>query len=392
MSRHQPSAGAGARTGEHGVSMVISILFLAVLLGMSAILIDGGSWFWIKRSMQGDADAAALAAVRELPTTPGSAYAVAKEYAEIQNMADNGKLESFASDTARMRVMVTVGNTAAATPFGRLLGLDQTAIRARATARIAQVSTVDAVLPFAALEGTLEYGNPPIPEKITVSPGRGPGDGLQTGHIGAIAPKYDAPSCTSGTGNSAAEVERLIIGAHDDEDDGLNDGDALVACGPLVGTDVNTATGARPNAVRDGFNRRFGSTNGTHTDLFADTVSWDPTSQRFIVEKPDSPRIGFIPIVSTGPGVDDWSDISGTSRPVRVIDYVMVYIGHTDLTGQREPAYLERGSCIPTPCVGNQLQVFLTPIRGMIPPNFNYELRDGWDPNSSAPLAITLVE
>lgn len=367
---------------EAGQSMVMSILFLGVLLGFCALLIDGGSWMWTKRSMQGDADAAALASVRELTHNPGAAQEMARQYAEDRNAGDFGVLQSFVSDTNRMTTSVTVGRSAGSSPFGQLLGLDSTDIRARATARIAQVSRVDAVLPLAALENTLEFGNPPVPAKITFSPGHGNDEGMQHGHAGAVAPRYTAPSCTGGTTNSATEFERAIEGQHTSG--------GIVACGTPVGTALDTATGDRPNAVRDGFNDRLGTTNGTHSDTFADVFSYDAQMDRFLIEKPDSPRIGFIPIVSTGDGADDWEQVNGTSRPVRVVDYVMVYIGHIGLPG--EPAYVRGANCIPTPCVGNQLQVFVTPVRGMITPNFDYELLETWNASSIAPTAITLVD
>lgn len=374
---------AGSPRGrEAGQTLVISILFLGVLLGFGALLIDGGSWMWTKRSLQGDADAAALASVRELPRAPGNAQMVAEDYVENRNSDDLAQLEGFASDMSRMTTSVTVSRGASSSPFGKLLGIDGTDIRARATARIAQVSLVDALLPFAALEGQLEFGNPPIPERITFSPGNGQDEGIQNGHIGAIAPRISAPACSGGIGNSATELERMIVGEHGTS--------GLIACGTEVGAMLDTATGDRPNAVRDGFNTRLGSSDGTHPDQFLDVFSWDTTTGRFVVEKSDSPRVGFIPVISTGDGTDDWKDINGTSAQVRVIDWVMVYIGRIGVPG--EPAYVRGSDCLPKPCKGQQIQVYITPIRGAITPNFNYELRDAWDDSSVAPLAITLVE
>lgn len=365
----------GGRVTESGQSLVISVLFFGVLLGMATLVIDGGSYFWTKRSIQGDADAAALAAARDMPQSTLSAEAAARDYAEVKN-SDDATLESFTGDPSNMSAKVVL-RTDAVGPFSGIAGMDGTTIRARATARTAQVLAIDAILPYAALAGTLEFGDPPIPEKITVEPG-----GIKSGHIGAIAPPISAPECDDGTGNNAGEYQAMIQAAH-------NNG-TMIACGTDVDDQVETAVGARPLATKNGFNARFGTNDGTHSDTFTDVVSWDAGIERFQIDKPDSPRIGFIPIISTGGSENDWGDLPGTSTTVTVVDYVMVYIGLVGAPG--EPAYLTGANCLPTPCPGTTVQVWLTPIRSTISPNFDYELRDDWDPESDAPTAITLVE
>ena len=365
---------------ESGQAVVMFTIFLVVLIGFMALLIDAGSWLWVKRDMQGDADAAALAAVRDLPQSAITAEATAKDYVETRN-DDGAVLESFTPTYADMTARVVVGRDSGS-PFAKLYGTESAHISATATARIAQVSQVMNLLPFAALEGTLEFGTPPIPERITFSPGHGQDLGIQNGHIGAIAPEYEAPDCNDGTTNSAVELEKAIQGQFTDS--------GIVACGPLVGGTVDTATGDRPQSIQNGFDLRFGSNDGTHSDLFADVFHYDAGLDRYLVDKPDSPRVGFIPIVSTSNGTDDWDQINGNSRPVDVVDYVMVYIGRIGEPG--EPAYVRGQSCEPEPCNGQQIQVFLTPIRGVMTPNWDYETSDAWRSDSDAPVSISLVE
>lgn len=62
LDRHE------ARRGERGQVIVLLVLFLVVLLGMSAMVIDVGYAYYAHRSLQASADAAALAGAQELPT------------------------------------------------------------------------------------------------------------------------------------------------------------------------------------------------------------------------------------------------------------------------------------------------------------------------------------
>ena len=65
---------------QRGQSMVMSIVFLTVLMGMSALVIDVGSWYRAHRAAQSTADASALAGAQGLPDT-AQATALANEYA-----------------------------------------------------------------------------------------------------------------------------------------------------------------------------------------------------------------------------------------------------------------------------------------------------------------------
>jgi uncharacterized membrane protein len=46
---------------ESGQVAVLALLFMAVLLGMCAAVLDVGSWYRADRALQGNVDAAALA-------------------------------------------------------------------------------------------------------------------------------------------------------------------------------------------------------------------------------------------------------------------------------------------------------------------------------------------
>jgi hypothetical protein len=70
-----------ARKGERGQAVVLMVLALVVLLGMSAMVLDVGSWFHTQRRLQGTADAAALAGAQQLPDAPSAAQSMALSYA-----------------------------------------------------------------------------------------------------------------------------------------------------------------------------------------------------------------------------------------------------------------------------------------------------------------------
>ena len=53
---------------ERGQSMVLTVVFMVVLLGFAALVVDVGSWYRAHRSAQATADASALAVPRCFPT------------------------------------------------------------------------------------------------------------------------------------------------------------------------------------------------------------------------------------------------------------------------------------------------------------------------------------
>ena len=68
------------RNNERGQSMVLTVVFMVVLLGFAALVIDVGSWYRAHRSAQATADASALAGAAVLPDT-AAASALANQYA-----------------------------------------------------------------------------------------------------------------------------------------------------------------------------------------------------------------------------------------------------------------------------------------------------------------------
>ena len=53
---------------ESGQVMVLTALFMVVMVGMTAFVVDVGSWFRAQRATQSTVDAAALAGAQALPS------------------------------------------------------------------------------------------------------------------------------------------------------------------------------------------------------------------------------------------------------------------------------------------------------------------------------------
>jgi len=69
-----------SKNNQRGQSMVLTVVFMVVLLGFAALVIDVGSWYRAHRSAQATADASALAGAQVLPDTV-SASSLATQYA-----------------------------------------------------------------------------------------------------------------------------------------------------------------------------------------------------------------------------------------------------------------------------------------------------------------------
>ena len=68
--------------GESGQVIVFVVAIITILIGMAALVIDGGSWLRAQRQLQTAADAAALAGVQNLPASSSTAQSIAINYAQ----------------------------------------------------------------------------------------------------------------------------------------------------------------------------------------------------------------------------------------------------------------------------------------------------------------------
>lgn len=121
---------------QSGQTLVLSVLFLTVLLGMAALVIDVGSWYRADRAAQTTADAAALAAAQALPGDRGYAIDLAVEYGD-KNDKDVVEAEDVTFSTKWVADDTVHVKAERPTPgfFAKLFGVDSVQVAAKAAAR-----------------------------------------------------------------------------------------------------------------------------------------------------------------------------------------------------------------------------------------------------------------
>ena len=133
---------------QDGQTLVLSVVFMTVLLGMAAVVLDVGTWYRADRATQATADAATLAAAQALPEDPARADTLARQYrdkndgaADVTNVTISSKY--YANDT------VTVALERPAPGFfSKLFGIDSVTVGSTASARVAGVTAARWVAPF----------------------------------------------------------------------------------------------------------------------------------------------------------------------------------------------------------------------------------------------------
>ena len=136
-----------ANRNERGQAMVLTVLFITALLGISALVLDVGSWYRQHRALQATADAAALAGAQKLPYNAGDARGTAAEYANknLSGLTDNS---SQVSSTITQDDVIKV-HVAKPAPgfFAKIFGIDSVNEGATATARTEGMAQAKYVAP-----------------------------------------------------------------------------------------------------------------------------------------------------------------------------------------------------------------------------------------------------
>jgi hypothetical protein len=133
---------------ERGQSMVLALVFLTVLMGMSAIVLDVGSWYRAQRSAQSTADASALAAAQGLTDT-AAATSLATSYAAKNGggIASTGGITFSTQWMPNDTVAVKITRPAPGF-FAKLFGIGSVNVTGRASARAFNVSSARYVAPI----------------------------------------------------------------------------------------------------------------------------------------------------------------------------------------------------------------------------------------------------
>jgi hypothetical protein len=116
-----------------GQAAVLTVVFLAALLGAVALVLDVGGWFRAQRATQSAADAAALAAAQALPQSTGTASAYASQYLAA-NGGGAGEFAFSSKNLVNDTISVKVTRSAPGV-FSKLFGIDSVNVHAKASAR-----------------------------------------------------------------------------------------------------------------------------------------------------------------------------------------------------------------------------------------------------------------
>jgi hypothetical protein len=182
-------------SNDRGQAAVITVVFLATLLGAVAMVLDVGSWFREQRDTQSDADAAALASAQALPEDLGQASALASQYLD-KNVAGAGRQITFSSSFVPNDTVTVKVNRDAPGTFSKLFGINSVNVHATAKARAGGVEAAKWVAPIVVniqhpdLNCAVENGRPvPCfgkPTHIDLEHLHGPGSGNAAGAFSLI--------------------------------------------------------------------------------------------------------------------------------------------------------------------------------------------------------------
>jgi hypothetical protein len=278
---------------EHGQTLLMFVLGLAVFMGFVAMAIDVGLFYEDRRHYQNTADAAALAGVAELPANPAAAIQKANEWA-----ANNGvpsaqvknvevRTTGFPNDTLYVEVEGDFGWI-----FGRVLGKTTDKVGASAAARIGTLAGGHNMMPWALLQGDsscLDTTGKAI-FGATCSVKLGAQDGVN-GWRGAL--DFD------GNGGGASEYRENIVDGESEWSYCISGQDPP----PCHGT-VDALQGNKVGPTDAGIAERLAQGpqcdgNGNGIDDFDEVfISTGMVSPAYSVTCPDSPWLVIIPIVS----------------------------------------------------------------------------------------------
>ncbi len=131
---------------QRGQATVLSLVFLTVLLGMAALVLDVGSWYRADRDTQSTADAAALAGAQALPDSTSQASTLASQYAS----KNGGGLQTvtFSSSYGPNDTINVQIKKPATGVFTKLFGVDSVNVGSKASARTALIASAKYVAPI----------------------------------------------------------------------------------------------------------------------------------------------------------------------------------------------------------------------------------------------------
>jgi Flp pilus assembly protein TadG len=134
---------------ESGQAVLLTVLFLAVLIGAAALTTDVGAWYRQQRQAQATADAAALAGAQALPADPTQAQTLAAQYATSNGGGVPAGGITLRSDFEPNDTVVVDVQKDAPSFFANIFSIDHATVTATAAARAGVPNQVDGLAPIA---------------------------------------------------------------------------------------------------------------------------------------------------------------------------------------------------------------------------------------------------
>jgi Flp pilus assembly protein TadG len=166
------------RGEQSGQVLVLTAVGMIGICGMAGFAIDVGSFYQAHRKQQAIADAAALAAAGDLPTSTGQAATDAQTYAG----KNGGSIDEISFSTTYMpndTVTVSASKTVSTTFLGAV-GINSAKVKATTTVRAENLQTAVGAAPFGVINTQPELGGtgcPCLGVSTTLDETKGPGPG-----------------------------------------------------------------------------------------------------------------------------------------------------------------------------------------------------------------------
>jgi hypothetical protein len=136
-----------SRKRDRGQAAVLTVMFMVVLLGMAAAVLDVGHWYRDDRRLQATMDSAALAGAQALPEDPAEGSSLATAYAD-KNGGGLDEVDITMTNFANDTIEVT-GSKPSEGFFTGLFGIDSVTVHATAKARTGVLSNAKWAAPIA---------------------------------------------------------------------------------------------------------------------------------------------------------------------------------------------------------------------------------------------------
>jgi Flp pilus assembly protein TadG len=298
--RTHGSARAAAR--ETGQVAVFVLLFLVVLVGALAMVIDVGFDYVARRELQRATDAAALAGAQQLPGGWTAAQAAASSTYAQNGDGGDAVTYSLGSDLASGDSVVVHAQRTMPSLFARLFGITSSTVSATSQATVQAYTHIESnfnVMPWGVMQEDYVAGvNYPIYTDQ--------GDSPQNGALELPA----GPTCTESSGNPA--YQGMLAGT-------------LNACPLDIGDLVDLKPGQSAGPTYQGLTSRISSFQPVSS-----IVDIQPGGEATILD-PTSPQLIYMPLLQNLDGSSTWPPTG--SAQLRVVGFALFVITGFGSTG-----------------------------------------------------------